>query len=109
MKEFSFEVFSRRWSSTSTYSITWTEVGWNITHIAIGGDSDKEGKPHLYENFHQDLICYPSKLDGYMEYLWEQIEEKKISPDEAQTKIQQLADWVSKCEKGTPLWEGWNV
>jgi len=41
--------------------------------------------------------------------LWKKIDNHEINREEAQIKLQELADWVSLCEKGQPEWEGWNA
>ena len=108
MDKLNFEVYNRRWNKKDIYTITWQENGWHLKHIAHTGDCDKEGKPFLYGNFGQDSINYPSSIDGFMEHLWQEIDEEVIDHEEAQKKLQQLADWVTTCEKATPKWEGWN-
>jgi hypothetical protein len=108
--EFNFRVFSRRWGHDDTYKVTRTKDGWNIYHAAIGGPCDKGGQPFLFKNFHQDSIQYPAKLDGWMEWLWNQAAEKGLTAEQVQAALQELADWVSQTEKSAPssdVWEGY--
>ena len=104
---FTFRVFSNRWGHDDTYQVQRTEDGWNITHIAIGGPCDKEGRPFLFENFRQDSVHYPEGLGGWMERLWKQAAEEGLRQAEVQTALQQLADWVSNTEKNVPTGDVW--
>ena len=108
MNEFTFEVYSNLRSSNLTYNIKYTDTGWNIRHIAINGDCEPDGKPFFYENFEQDLIDFPSGFGEYLEWLWKQITNTSISNEKIQDKLQELADWVTTCEKNKPFWKGWN-
>ncbi len=108
--EFSFRVFSRRWGHDDTYKVIRTKVGWDISHTVIGGPCDKGGTPFLFKNFRQDSIQHPARLDGWLEWLWNQAAEKGLTAAQVQTALQELADWVSKTEKTAPIgdvWEGY--
>lgn len=108
--EFKFIVYSRRWKRDDTYRITRTEDGWDVQHMAIGGPCDAGGHPFLFQNFDQDFIAYPSKLDWRLEWLWEQAKVQGLSYNDVQHALQLLADWVSKTEKAAPtdgVWEGY--
>jgi hypothetical protein len=108
--EFEFIVYSRRWSRDDTYRITRTEDGWDVRHMAIGGPCDAGGHPFLYQNFDQDFISYPSKLDLRLEWLWEQAKAQGLGYNDVQHALQLLADWVSETEKAAPtdgVWEGY--
>lgn len=108
MKPFTFEVFNYRYGSTLSYDVTKTESGWYIHHIAINGDCDKEGSPYFYSNFNQDNIAYPKQFGTYLAYLWADFDLGERSHDDAQTMLQELADWVSTTEKSQPSWPEWN-
>lgn len=108
--EFEFIVYSRRWGHDDTYQITRTEDGWNVRHIAIGGQCDTGGHPFLFQNFDQDYISYPSKLDSRLAWLWEKAKEDGLSYDNVQQGLQELADWVTATERSAPskgVWEGY--
>ena len=109
MEKLEFNVYNRRHDSILKYRINHTSNGWHISHIAINGACEPDGSPLFYTNFKQDYISYPRDFGNYLEWLWEQIREERIDRDEAQEKLQQLADWVSFCEKSVPKWEGWNI
>ncbi|ECM4292969.1 TPA: hypothetical protein ACSUND_004948 [Salmonella enterica subsp. diarizonae] len=105
---FKFTVHSNRWNRTDTYTMEKTATGWHISHIAINGDSKPNGEPILYANFDQDYIAYPSKTGDFLEWIWQELDNNNMNDQEAQTKIDELADWVSVTEKNTPMWQGWN-
>ena len=109
MNDLTFEVYNCRRSSTVTYRINKTSNGWYISHIAINGNCEPDGTPYVYTNFDQDYINYPSGFGDSLEWLWKKIDNHEINREEAQIKLQELADWVSLCEKGQPEWEGWNA
>ena len=109
MEEYEFEVFNNRWNSTLTYRVRKTESGWHIAHIAINGNCEPDGNPLFYSNFKQDNISYPNNFGDYLEWLWEQMDQGEVAEDEAQKMLQELADWVSICERSQPKWKGWNV
>lgn len=109
MEELTFKVFNNRRSEIVTYRVNKTDSGWYIAHVAINGDCEPDGSPCFYSNFDQDYINYPSGFASSLEWLWEQIDSKKINHEEAQNKLQELADWVSLCEKEQPNWKGWNI
>lgn len=97
-----FKVFSRRWGHDDTYRIKRTRQGWLVEHMSINGDCDKEGKPVLYENFSQDSINWPSGLPSAMETLWDYAEKHNLTDDQLQDHLDQLANWVSTCERSQP-------
>lgn len=109
MESFEFRVYSRRYNNRVTYKLVHTKNGWHISNIAINGDSMPDGAPFLYENFNQDFISYPSNVGDFFEYVWSNLENKKITPLEAQLKINEVAEWVSRCEEFQPNWKGWNI
>lgn len=60
MTEYTFRVYNNRRNNEITYTITKTEIGWHIRHIAINVDCKPDGSPFFYANFDQDYIKYPS-------------------------------------------------
>ena len=108
MNTFNFAVYTRRWNSKITYNVTKTADGWHIRHIAINGDCKPDGSPFFYSNFNQDYIVYPSNFGNFLEYIWSALDREEIGEADAQLKLQELADWVSACERSQPEWKGWN-
>ena len=99
-KEMTFSVYTRRWGHPDTYRIKRTIDGWEISHIAINGKCDKDGKGSLMENLYHDSIFFPE--DGVkhaLSCLWEEAEEGNLMLEELQKKLQQIADWISSVEK----------
>jgi hypothetical protein len=109
LKEYKFEVFNNRWNSTLTYRVRKIESGWHIAHQEINGNCEPDGNPLFYSNFNQDNISYPNNFGDFLEWLWEQMNQGEVAEDEAQKMLQELADWVSSCERSQPKWKGWNV
>jgi hypothetical protein len=109
MNNLNFEVYNCRRDDAVTYRVNKTDNGWHISHIAINGDCEPDGSPYFYINFKQDYINYPSGFGNSLEWLWKQIENQAVDHEEAQVKLQELADWVSVCEKEQPQWQGWNA
>ena len=109
MENLEFSVYNTRRESTITYRVNKTDNGWHVSHIAINGDCKLDGSPFFYSNFDQDFITYPSAFGDSLEHLWGKINNEEIDVKEAQVKLQELADWVSICEKSQPKWEGWNL
>jgi hypothetical protein len=109
MNKYNFTVYNRRHNNEVTYTVTKTNSGWHIQHIAINGECSSDGSPFFYDNFNQDFINYPSGFDGFLEFIWTGLNNEELSPEEAQIKLQELADWVSSCERTQPKWKGWNI
>ena len=105
--EFEFRVFSRRWGHDDHYTVTRIASGWRFSHmqeIEAGRDGRVGGKggTGLFHLLDHDMINYPEELPGYFEWLWEQAAERGLTHDEVQEAVQQLADWVSACERASP-------
>lgn len=109
MSQFDFRVYNRRHGSEITYTLTATKAGWHIRHIAINGDSEPDGTPLVYENFNQDYIAYPSTFGSFLESIWSGLHNGELSAFVAQERLQELANWVSTCERSQPQWKGWNA
>lgn len=109
MNEFSFEVYNRRHDGQVTYNLRKIPDGWHISHIAINGDCKPDGSDLFYSNFEQNYINFPSGFGGFLSHLWSRLDTAEITTEDAQAKLQELADWVSACEKSQPTWKGWNV
>lgn len=108
-REYKFRVYQNRRGHEDTYKIKKTETGWYVSHISINGEADATGFRTLFMNLDHDSITYPNKIGDFMSWLWEQADQNLISEDEIQTKLQELADWISITEKSEPKWSGWNA
>ncbi|PEU18957.1 MULTISPECIES: hypothetical protein [unclassified Bacillus (in: firmicutes)] len=100
--EFNFKVFTRRWGNGDIYKIKRTETGWHIDFLSYVGDCNKAAQPLLFEAFIHDSINYPEALPGYFEWLWQRAKEEGLNHEEVQQALDQLAKWVSICEKNSP-------
>lgn len=108
---FEIKIFSRRWGHDDIYRLIRTNTGWQVDHIR-GGNSNKRGEPALYDALHGDQINYPHDLPGYLEWLWERAsdEGEGLSPEAVQAALNDLAEWISACERSTPrgVFAGYN-
>jgi len=107
--EFEFTVNARWGAPNVTYRVTRTESGWDIYNPILGGPCDTGGCPHLFQNFDIDFVIYPSKLDWYFAWLWNQAKDKGLTYDEVQHALQELANWVTQTGLSAPtygVWEG---
>lgn len=105
---YSFKYWTNRWKSVTTVHLTHTPEGWHLGAMAHTGNCDKSGAPNVFSNFDQDYVKYPHGIGMFLEWLWGRIDNGECSHEEAQERIQQLADWVSTTEKAEPKWPGWN-
>jgi hypothetical protein len=103
-----FSYWTNRWGSSTMVYLTHTPDGWHLSATAHTGDCDRSGAPCLHSNFDQDSVCFPSGLGGFLEHAWEKIQASEWGEEMAQQRIQELADWVTVCEKNQPRWPGWN-
>lgn len=103
-----FSYWTNRWGANTTVYLTHTPEGWHLGAMAHTGDCDRSGSPCVYSNFDQDYVCFPSRFGSWLEHAWEQIHAGEWSEEEAQKRIEELADWVTACERAEPKWKGWN-
>ncbi|HEY0662939.1 MAG TPA: hypothetical protein VGD21_16635 [Lysobacter sp.] len=107
--DFQFTYYTRRWNAPVTLKFVKTEAGWHISHVAINGDAKPDGSPFLEANLNQDYVDYPKRLDNFVEHVWKQLHAGEIDSVRAQTMLDELGAWVSRCEQSQPEWKGWNV
>lgn len=99
-KELKFKVFSRRWGHDDIYTVERRTDGWYASHIAESGTSEKDGTGALLKNLKHDLISFPEEGIKYaLNQLWNMADEREMSVDELQIKLQEIADWISEVEK----------
>jgi len=109
MESFEFRVYSHRKSIYVTYKLMRTGNGWKIPNILCNDDSSPDGMPALYANLDQDIISYPNNLGNFLGHIWSRIDSKELTQSEAQSRINELAAWVSNCEIGQPKWDKFNM
>lgn len=99
-KEMNFSVYTRRWGHKDVYRIERTIDGWETRHIAINGKCTKNGEGALMINLHHDSVFFPEEGVKYaLSDLWELAEDGKLTLEDLQQKLQQIADWISSVEK----------
>ncbi|WP_104012200.1 hypothetical protein [Burkholderia anthinoferrum] len=108
-REYRFKYHTKRWGHSETLRLRKIDTGWHVQHLAINGDSDKEGNPFLYANFDQDYVKYPTGLGGFFEFIWGELDSGNIDEDRAQQLFDELGEWVATCEMSQPVWRGWNA
>jgi hypothetical protein len=106
--EFNFTIYSERWGHEDSYRIKRTLNGWHISFLstspAESGETDKAGRPILYNLLEHDGIAYPDSLSKYLEWLWGYVNNNEISDEEIQNALDKLAKWVTLCERNKPSW-----
>jgi len=100
--KFKFKVYSRRWGHADTYYITRNEDGWFCEFNAYSAQGDKSADPILYTILIHDSISYPRDLPDFMDWLWNQAHQEGLKHEEVQKALDELAEWVSLCERNVP-------
>jgi hypothetical protein len=106
--ELTFKYRTNRWNGPTTLRLTHNADGWHLGANAYTGQVTPNGAPLLFGNFDQDGVSYPRGIDLQLEYAWDQIAAGVWDEQDAQERIQELADWVTACEEAEPRWAGWN-
>ncbi len=101
--EFDFKIYSNRWEHDDTYKLKRIENGWHVDYLYINGECNKNGKPYLFANLKQDQVNYPVNLSSYIYSLWNKAANDGLNHNEVQQYLNEISDWVSKCEKSIPL------
>jgi hypothetical protein len=109
VSDFKLTFYARRWNNTVTLNVRKTDTGWHISHIAINGDTDREGAPLLQANLQQDNVTIPSGLGGFMAFVWKKLDRGEVDNERAQEMLNEVGNWISTCEKSQPIWKEWNA
>ena len=101
--KFSLKIYTRRWGHYDTYKITRTENGWNFEGLtsALSGECERNGREVLNGILDHDSVCYPEKINDFMEFLWNEAEQG-LSKSEVQEALDMIGKWISVCEMNTP-------
>ena len=100
--EFKFKVYSKRWGHYDTYNLKRNADGWYVSFITIKGQCDFNGEPYLYKNFDQDWIAHPKEeVKSLLSSIWTRAEEG-ASKETVQGYLDEVAEYVSTCEKEKP-------
>lgn len=101
-KDMSFKVYTARWGHEDNYTLRRTHNGWNVNHISINGNTKKNGTGALEDNLDHDSVCYPKEgIEYAFETLWQEADTTSMSIEELQSRVQDIADWISEVEKAT--------
>jgi hypothetical protein len=101
-KEFEFRVYGSRFGHDDIYRLKRTKTGWHFSFNAYKGNTDHGGSPVLNQALEHDFISYPSTINDYIGSIWREAADKGLSVEEVQDRLNQVADWVSSCEKNAP-------
>ena len=101
--EFDFRVYTRRWGHNNHNTLIRTENGWTITGASTfdNHDADKSGKPAVFDALQHDIVSYPYNIGEMLEWIWKKASEG-ADIDVIKKAINDLANWISLCEKATP-------
>ncbi|QLY81230.1 hypothetical protein [Clostridium intestinale] len=101
-KDMNFKVYTVRWGHEDNYTIRRTYEGWDVRHISMNGKTEKNGTGALENNLDHDSVCYPKEgIEYAFETLWQEADTTSMSFEELQSRIQDIADWISEVEKAT--------
>jgi hypothetical protein len=104
--EFRVDIFIRKLKHYETFLIEPTKTGWNVKNFP-NGRSDPNGQGGMIMQLDRNFVNFPPQTGDYLEWLWHQIQSGEINEhEEIQQKLNDLAGWVSICEKATPKWKG---
>lgn len=117
-----FKVYTSRWGHYDNYTISREYYGWKIGAFGKNAECAKngevlkeEGKDYvtehtgLYYFLNHDSVQYPRNGVEYaLEVLWNEADLKEMEVVELQSKLSDIAEWISGVEKAThqyqPSW-----
>lgn len=100
--KFTVMVPCRRWGHPEPFEFTRTSSGWDVFSVALGGQCDQSGEPHLFELLRREGIEYPHGLAAWLEELWHMCADAGISHSQLQKGLQALAKWIGDVECNIP-------
>ena len=107
-RKMNFNVYTRRWGHTDSYTITRTVDGWYCGYMSINGDCKKDGNGGLFSNLDHDLVFYPKEGVEYaLRNLWDAADDGEIDFNELAKRLQEVADWISAVEKSISAQPEW--
>ncbi|MNL94779.1 hypothetical protein D3C81_45710 [compost metagenome] len=108
MTDFKLTYYTRRWNGRITLTVRKTPTGWHISHLAINGETNREGVPILESNLHQDNVKFPHDVGAFLGFVWDKLNNGDIDVERAQEMINEIGEWISACESSQPVWKVWN-
>ena len=103
--EYDLKIYTNRFGHDDYYKISFSDSGWDIRDR---GESKPNGEGSLLERFEQDDVRYPFHFGDFLEFLWKEIKNENIRPEEVQEKLDELSEWVKICEQSVPRWKSYN-
>jgi hypothetical protein len=102
-EKFRFKIYTRRWGHYDTYTLKRTENGWEFESVQVSnsGKCDKSGTPYVFNALDHDLVSYPKNIGELLEWVWVKASEG-LNKDEVQIAIDDIAEWISMCERSVP-------
>lgn len=119
----SFKIYTSRWGHYDNYTFIRTYRGWKISALANTIECDRNGEAlykretiesystptGLYYSLHHDSVQFPEEGVKYaLEELWKEADSREMGIEELQTKLSDIANWISQVEKAThkyqPIW-----
>lgn len=100
-KVFDFRIYTRRWGHYDNYQLKRTRDGWTITGLSGEQKANKEGTPGVIWYLKHDLVSYPYNIGDLLQRIWDKAAEG-LDEGQVQIAIDDLAEWISLCEKSTP-------
>ena len=101
-KVFTIKIYTRRWGHYDSYEITRVKAGWLIEGMTENIECNKKAQPGLSKLLDHDYVCYPKQIDEFFAYLWDKAANDGLTEREVQKAVNQIGDWISKCEMNTP-------
>lgn len=87
-----------------------TDSGWHLSSNGPhSGDCEPDGSRLLSLNLSQNNTVFPSSLDSYLGHIWQGLNSRTITTDDAQRMFLDLSAWITATNEATPEWQGYNV
>lgn len=116
MNEFTMKTKMRRYPESLRGNYSWTTIrvmrtaeGWTFAFqsgpVVTGKDGRINGEhgTGLFDMLRAELVTYPNALPDALQWLWERAAEAALTPEQVQSELQRLADWISVCEVHVPV------
>lgn len=102
-EEFKVRIYTNRWGHYDVYALTRIQDGWDIQGASAFNNNaaDESGKPALFAALDHDSVCYPKQTEELLEHIWNKAK-MGATREQIQNYLDDLAKWISICEKATP-------
>jgi len=108
-KKIEIKIFTRRWGHEDIYIFKRTIEGWEVSFMGERKECDRNGEGGFFDFLKKDFVFFPEEgVKHAVKILWEEADKTKMSIEELQRKLQEIADWISDVEKNVvkkqPYW-----